>query len=463
MTCMIDNLRPYQQEDMMKLKTKKAMGCFNEQRTGKTPTSLVTLDSEGHKKILVVTVASAIYQWKEEFERWTCRPCVVVNGTKTQREKQIDSWTDGLVISYDSLKEIKPKIKDKITMEETKGREGHITQILSKNPDAVIIDEAHKIKNPKSAVARSIFKLSVIERKLTLTGTPAPNKPYEIYSILHFLYPKIFPSYWTFIGDYFNTRRAQASGHSYIDILDFRPGMKYKLQTQLGFISTNRKRKDVMDWLPEKDYQQIKLEPTKEQIKYLKELDKYFETENIVVQGVLDRLIRERQICLAPELIGLKGKSPKLEWIKQYIKDYPEKPIVIFSKFTSFIKILEKELPEESFYSIIGSTSKEQRNKFKIDFQNGLRNVLLIQIDVGKEALTLDRAEAIIFCDKYPPASDISQAEDRFVATTQEKADKPHTIIELMMKNTYDEHLYNLVRQRKTDTDVINDYKKYIS
>ena len=28
-----------------------------------------------------------------------------------------------------------------------------------------------------------------------------------------------------------------------------------------------------MQWLPEKDYEQIKLEPTKEQIKYLKELD----------------------------------------------------------------------------------------------------------------------------------------------------------------------------------------------
>ena len=76
--------------------------------------------------------------------------------------------------------------------------------------------------------------------------------------------------------------------------------MKHKLQTQLGFISTNRKRRDVMTWLPEKDYEQIKLEPTKEQLKYLKELDKYFETENIIVQGVLDRLIRERQICLAP-------------------------------------------------------------------------------------------------------------------------------------------------------------------
>ena len=463
MTCMIDNLRPYQKEDMMKLKTKKAMGCFNEQRTGKTPTALVTLDSEGHKKILVVTVASAIYQWQEEFEKWTCRPCVVVNGTRTQREKQIESWTDGLIISYDSLKEIKPRIKDKITLEETKGREGHIEQILSMNPDAIIIDEAHKIKNYNSAVAKSIFQFSKIERKLALTGTPAPNKPYEIYSILHFLYPKIFVSYWKFIGDYFRTRRAQAGGHTYIDILDFQPGMKFKLQTQLGFISTNRKRKDVMTWLPEKDYQQVKLEPTKEQVKYLKELDKYFETENIIVQGVLDRLIRERQICLAPELIGLKGKSPKLEWIKQFVKDYPEKPIIIFSKFASFIKILEKELPEESFYSIIGSTTKQLRNEYKVKFQNGERNILLIQIDVGKEALTLDRAEAIIFCDKYPPAADIAQAEDRFVATTQEKADKPHTIIELMMKGTYDEHLYKLVRQRKSDTDVINDYKNYIT
>ncbi len=460
---MADKLRPYQFEDMQKLQTKKAMGCFNEQRTGKTPTSLVTLDTEGHKKILIITVASAIYQWKDEFERWTGRPCVVVNGTKTQREKQIQSWTDGLVISYDSIKAIEPKIKDKIEMTETKGREGHIDLILKQNPEAVIIDEAHKIKNPKSAVAKSIFKLSVIERKLALTGTPAPNKPYEIYSILHFLYPKIFVSYWKFIGDYFNTRRAQASGHSYIDILDFKSGMKHKLQTQLGFISTNRKRRDVMTWLPEKDYEQIKLEPTKEQLKYLKELDKYFETENIVVQGVLDRLIRERQICLAPELIGLKGKSPKLEWIKQFVKDYPEKPIVIFSKFTSFLKILEKELPEESFYSIIGSTSVENRNKYKLAFQEGDRNILLVQIDVGKEALTLDRAEAIIFCDKYPPAADIDQAEDRFIATTQEKANKPHTIIELMIKGTYDEHLYELVKQRKSDTDVINDYKKYIS
>ena len=86
----------------------------------------------------------------------------------------------------------------------------------------------------------------------------------------------------------------------------------------------------------------------------------------------------------------------------------------------------------------------------------------MINIDAGKEALTLDRAETTIFTDKYPPIGSIEQAEDRFVASTKDKAHKAHKIIELMMKDTFDEQLYNLLEQRKSETDVINNYKQYI-
>ena len=88
--------------------------------------------------------------------------------------------------------------------------------------------------------------------------------------------------------------------------------------------------------------------------------------------------------------------------------------------------------------------------------------MLLINLDAGKESLTLDRAETAIFTDKYPPAGDIQQAEDRFVATTEAKANKPHLIIELMIKGTYDEDLYKLVQKNIRETDIINDYKKYL-
>lgn len=96
------------------------------------------------------------------------------------------------------------------------------------------------------------------------------------------------------------------------------------------------------------------------------------------------------------------------------------------------------------------------------EFQSGRCNLLLINIDAGKEGLTLDRAEVTIFTDKYPPIGDIEQAEDRFIATSEDKADKPHTIIELCMKGTYDEQLYDLLKKRKSETDVINDFKKYL-
>ena len=111
---------------------------------------------------------------------------------------------------------------------------------------------------------------------------------------------------------------------------------------------------------------------------------------------------------------------------------------------------------------IIGSTPIKQRAEIVKNFQNKSVKVLLINIDAGKEGLTLDAADTIIFTDKYPPYGDIAQAEDRFIATTKAKAEKEHTIYELILKDTYDEQLYNLVNLRASSTDVINNYKKYL-
>ena len=233
------------------------------------------------------------------------------------------------------------------------------------------------------------------------------------------------------------------------------------MQKILAEFCTSRKRKDVMQWLPEKDYIDVKLDVTKEQSKYLNELAKYFETEHIITQGILDRLMRYRQICLDPEILELKGKSPKFEYITQYIKDNPNEPILIFSKFNSFLYKLEK------FYNkncriINGTTTSKERNQIKGDFQKGKFDILLLQIDATKEGLTLDRAETIIFADKYPPVSDLQQAEDRFVATTEARKNKPHTVISLMMKDTYDEVIEHMIKERKSETDIINNFKEFI-
>ena len=108
------------------------------------------------------------------------------------------------------------------------------------------------------------------------------------------------------------------------------------------------------------------------------------------------------------------------------------------------------------FFGLMPSASIEISKRF--EDKSGKQ----IQIDAGKEGLTLDRAEAEIFIDQFPPAADIQQAEDRFVSTTQDKADKPHQIIRLMLDKTYDKECYNLVTKRASSIDVINSYIKYL-
>ena len=447
-------LRDYQQEDANFLASLPCSACFNEQRTGKTPTAIETIKLRNlqNERILIITTASSIYQWKEEYEKWLEKPCQICSGTPKEKKKSIESWNHGLVISLDSFKE-------------TSNRTGLIEPILKKKPTMIILDEAHKIKNPKTASARAIFRTTNIPYRLALTGTPAQGKPYDIYSILKFLFPSDFRGFWKFLEEYFiieeQTIYVAGRPRTIKTYEKFQPGKERELQKLLSTFSTQRKRQDVMPWLPNKFYERVRLEPTKEQLKYLKELEETYRTEDIVTVGTLDRLIRYRQICLDPTLIGLKGKSPKTEYIKQYIKDNPDEHLIIFSKFTSYLIKLAEEL-DTSWAMLIGSTPVKQRGQFVKDFQAGKFKVFLINIDAGKEALTLDRAETTIFTDKYPPIGSIEQAEDRFIASTKDKAHKAHKIIELCMKNTFDEQLYKLLELRKSETDIINNYRAYL-
>lgn len=450
-------LRDYQREDVDKLKTMPTAGIFNEQRTGKTPTAISIVHECQCRKVLIICPKSAQYPWAAEFTSWTNgRPAVICSGTLQHRKNLIKTWEKGaLIISYGASKQ-------------TATAPGVLAEVLAAQPDAVIADEAHRFKTPGTAVFTAMNKLTKIPKRLALSGTPAPGKPEEIFAILHWLKPNTFPSYWKFIEEYFyKLKRLRPDGKPYFEVGSFKPGKQKELQLVLDCISVQRKRIDVMPWLPQKDYTDIKLPLTASQKKQLEELEKYFETGDVMVQGVLDRLIRYRQICLAPELIGLRGSSPKLDWLLDYIEDYPETPTIVFSKFTSFLHVLEREIKKKykklPFGMITGETSAKERAAWVQSFQIGACNLLLINIDAGKEALTLDRGECIIFTDQYPPAADIQQAEDRFVATTKERANKPHTIIRLMMKDSYDEQVFKLIQHNASMIDLINDYKKYLA
>lgn len=444
-------LRPYQKDDAFFISKHYACGVFNEQRTGKTPTTLIGFRLKGCKKVLIICPKSMLISWKNEFEKWYEAPCLICAGTPQKRKLLIQQWTDGLVINYETAKDI-----------------------LETNSkfDAIILDEAHRIKSRTKPTAATILKLkSKCKHKAALTGTPAPNYPYEIWAILHFLFPKYFSSYWKFVEEYFKTEEClnHKTGKTYTEIGTFKNKQKeQELQALLNQLAINRKRKEVMPWLPKNEYIDITLPMSKLQKECLGYLQEYFEIPNtdIICKGTLDRLTRYRQICVAPALIGLETKnaikhSPKLEWLKQYVDDYPDTPTLIFTNFTSVIKHVTPIFKQVQYGIIDGSVTLKKRDEIKDAFQNGTINYIIANITTCKEGLTLDRAETVIFLDQYPPIAAIEQAEDRFIATSESKIKVNNKIIRLTIAGTYEEHLKDLIAEHKSETDIVNDFKHY--
>lgn len=120
----------------------------------------------------------------------------------------------------------------------------------------VILDEAHHIRNPKTYSAKAVFKFTKVKYRLALTGTPAYGEQKDIFSILHFLYPDQFKTIYKFQDEYMIPEQyviyVAGQRRCFTEYHNFYPQATKRLTSFLKTISTNRKRSDVMQWLPEK-------------------------------------------------------------------------------------------------------------------------------------------------------------------------------------------------------------------
>lgn len=443
-------LRDYQRADAKTMAAKACIGNFSEQRTGKTPTTCVSLANRGIKNVLIVCPASLTYVWKEAWEAWTGCDAFVLPTTSYDISKV--PKTTAIVVNYEKLRG-------------AKGKAPVCDALVRWNPGAVVVDEAHRMKDRKSLTAVQLMRFRHVPIRIALTGTPATNRPWDVWSILHWLFPDTYRSYWKFVEEYFYQETIWISGIPHNQPAGFKKGMESVLQHKLNDCCIQRKRSEVMQWLPEDEEPTIvKLPPTAEQLRAIDGLIKYFEYKDIVTQNILENLIRVRQVCAAPEILGLKSKSPKIEWLKQYLKDYPDKQCLVFSNSRKLIELVKRALEELNISTAIiaGGVPLKERSRIVSAFQNRAIKVVLCQTQACKEGLTLDEADVSIFLDTYPPSADYLQAKDRMVATTKEK-NKPKELIHVMMKGTYDEQTFNLVKRNVDETAIINDYKNYVA
>lgn len=439
-----ERLRPYQRVDVNFLSKLPNALVANEMRTGKSPTSLSVFEYEERKKNCIVCPASLVKNWEKEVKTWTTKTPFPVSGSKKKREKIYEEYRKAkegyLIISYETLRMDVDMLNDVF--------------------DGMIVDEAHRIRGRKSQQTLAVKRVGKnAKKRLALTGTPSVKSGYDVWSVLNFLYEDKFSSYWGFLDRYFELKKDFWSG-------TLQPTGKYtrqeELENMLALFSTNRKRKDVMDWLPDKTYQTIPIELTPKQRKAYESVLESFRYEEegetkVDASGVLPQLIRLRQICLAPSMLDIKAPSAKEEFLLEWLQDNKE-PVIIFSMFTSYLTELHETLEEnlkEKVVMIHGQLTSKQKQESVEHFQQGKTRILLANIEAAGVGYTLDRASTTIFLDKEWNPTDNLQAEDRMVPVSKERNHKM-TVISLVAADTVDEKVDKLLEHKYNIIEVVN-------
>lgn len=67
---------------------------------------------------------------------------------------------------------------------------GEIVSFLKRNKTMVVVDEAHRIKNPDGVWGKSVVEIAKeASARVVLTGTPVPNGYEDLFNLFQFLYP----------------------------------------------------------------------------------------------------------------------------------------------------------------------------------------------------------------------------------------------------------------------------------
>lgn len=433
------DLFPFQQEDVVFLGVKEAVLIANEMGTGKTYEAIArdqiirqkTTDGPFNASqcntLVVAPLTTLDSTWKYHFEELTDLKVTVVNPKDRPASWNAFLSQGGVFCVHWEALRLMPEL--------SKLRWTHI-----------IADEVHRAKNRKAQQTR-MLKTFHTQFKSGLSGTPVVNRPDELWSILNWLYPNTYKSYWKFVNKYVDYVTEFQQGHRYTRVIG--PKNLDHLHEQIAPYFVRRRKKDVLKDLPDKYYTTVKVDLTPTQRRVYNQMRDTMiawigehQDEVLPAPVVIAQLTRLQQFAVAYAEFGEGGRiklsepSSKLDALEE-ILDETDEQVVVFSRFKQLINLLARRLDDrqEAYVALTGDTPQESRAGLVDKFQRGKARVFIGTIGAGGVGITLHAASRVVFLDRdWSPALNI-QAEDRLHRIGQKNAVQ---VIDIMARNTVD-------------------------
>jgi SNF2 family DNA or RNA helicase len=182
----VQQLYDYQLSGVSFLRKNARAGLFDETGLGKTVEALEALNG---RSALVVCPLVLFQEWEDAAARWA--PHYTVVSLRDGR---------GLDISDDTT----PPCLFLINYARVARDETYLRAVIEvEGITALIVDEAHFVKNRKAQRSAAIKRLARrVEVVWLLTGTPPLHLPHEMWHLLHIIAPRRFSSYWRFFDQH---------------------------------------------------------------------------------------------------------------------------------------------------------------------------------------------------------------------------------------------------------------------
>lgn len=424
----------------------------DEMGIGKTAQAIAAAEATGAQRIVIFCPASARYVWEREIQGWSGRG--EIQHIKTQFDKP-DAGCRWHIVTYDLLPvrpfswtfqdeqeeraflKLYPQLQDQIKdskqgkrkcrklsihdpldavplfanhlradkwakdMRSLKKRhdEGVLAQLLALDQTTVVVDEAHKAKNREAKRTKALQLIAQrVVHLLLLTGTPLRNNEQEAAVLLGLIDAAVAKAL------------SKDGCYSLDDVKDCLSHLmirRTKAEVLPELPAKTRQRIDLDDLAPRHldDYQDA-LVSARDAYNTARLLGESEEEARQKMQGGIERARTELGLA---KVMGSGVMDTVLDVVEN------KGCCVVFCAHHQVSDQLKERLSQHNLQASVidGRVKPKQRAEIVDQFQQGNLDVIIGGINAAGEAITLTRADTVIFVElDWVPAA-LLQAEDR--------------------------------------------------
>jgi len=486
------DLFPHQRAGVKFLATARRALLADEPGLGKTAQAIRALkklkdDGEDVFPALIVCPNTLKKNWQREFGTWWKGVNVqVIKGSTAQRRKQFDEENvDVYVINWESLRthsRLAPF--GSIALARCKACKGHDERVTENRCEvherelnridfkAVVADEIHRSKDPKSKQTRALWAASgEADIRFALTGTPIAKNVLDLWAILHWLSPNEFPSKTRWIDRMVDTMLNAFGG---MMVLGIKPNMEDEFHATINPRMRRMLKQRVLPWLPEMMFERRDVEMSVKQAKAYKDMrdNMIAELEGggaVVAPSVLTQTTRLVQFANAfaenvvDERTGeiktiLAEPSCKVDALMDDIKngDFGDDSVAVCAVSRQLIELLSGRLTKEGIAHglITGAQNEDERQEAIDDFQSGKTKWILFTAQAGGVGVTLTAGRRLVMLQRPWSLVDHKQALDRIHRIGSEIHDSV-VIMDYVTDGTIEERVLQVLTEKAENFEQI--------